>query len=126
MVGGDTAWSAIALRAAKDIIEYEVDSNSILDTVSSMQLARWKYKRAIEDGSEDNRAEHISPFADDFRVFGLGSDPDKLSTIDLEGVLYACVKGLNSKIEILDRKNISLEKEVKELRTLVDVLRPFE
>ena len=106
---GASAWGMVSLRSKKDVIEEEVDSIAILDIVDSMQLSRWKYKRDPSDQSENERAEHISPFADDFRVFGLGSDLDKLETIDLSGILYACVKGLR-------KENKSLKEEIVEIK----------
>nr|QBK92575.1 MAG: hypothetical protein LCPAC401_02130 [Pithovirus LCPAC401] len=63
-----------------------------------MQLSRWKYK------DDENEYEHISPFSDDFKEFGLGANPTKIETIDLSGVLYACIKGLSERNQKLTER----------------------
>ena len=98
MGAGDTSWSVISLKAKKDVVDNNVNFKAILDHVDEIPITRWKYK-----GQEQT---HISPFADDFRTFKLGSEAnwDKIQMLDLVGVLYACVKGLKSEIKDLNDK----------------------
>ncbi len=88
MANGDTSWSAISLKSVKDVIEENVDNDEIMDIVSKMQISRWKM-------TNGNNSEHISPFSDEFRNLGLGSDPDRIQMLDLAGVLYSCVQSLH-------------------------------
>ncbi len=64
-----------------------------------MSVTRWRYKGTTQ--------EHISPYADDFKNFGL--------IIDLIGVLYASVRDL-------DMRNKELESELKALNGQIQVL----
>ena len=91
----------------KTIITEEVDSKSILESIVNMQLSEWVYN--------DTTDHHIGPFSDDFRMFGLGADPDRIETGDLSGILYACIKGLNS-------QNEELKKEISALNLKIDTL----
>ena len=51
--------------------------------VAKMPVTRWKYKGTTQ--------EHTSPYADDFKNFGLGSEvnQDRIQMIHFVGVLYA-------------------------------------
>ena len=95
MINGDTSWTGISLRSVKDVIEEYVDNDEILEKISKMQISRWKY-------TNGNGSEHISPFSDEFRELGIGSDPDGIQMLDLAGVLYSCVQSLNSKVKELE------------------------
>lgn len=73
-----------------------IDTQEILDNVASLNIEKWKYK-GID-------AEHIGPYAEEFRdLFGVG-DGLTINMIDLFGVLIGSVKALSVKITDLEKR----------------------
>jgi hypothetical protein len=48
---------------------------------------------------------------DFYRAFGVGEDRRHIASVDADGVALAAIKGLNRKVERLQRKVASLKKE---------------
>lgn len=92
-----------------------IDPAAILEKVAALPLTQWNYK------SDPTGTEHLGPMAQDFHAaFGLnGSDDRHIATVDEGGVALAAIQGLNQKLEA---KNAALEKEVAELKALVQTL----
>ena len=72
---------------------------------------------------------HVGPMAQDFHAaFGLGGDDKHINTVDADGVALAAIQGLNQKVEKelkqKDAKIAALERELGELRQLVNTLIP--
>ncbi|MCA9562556.1 MAG: tail fiber domain-containing protein [Myxococcales bacterium] len=87
-----------------------VDSSDILARLEGLEISEWSY---IFDGSG---ARHVGPMAQDFhRVFGLGSSPTGISSIDSAGVALAA-------IQALVERNRNLESRVQELSERLDAL----
>ena len=99
-------------RDAKTAIT-DVNSDAILDRVSSLPIKNWSYK-------DDPATRHIGPMAQDFHAaFGTGPNETSLATMDVGGVAIAS-------IQALALKNRQLEAEVAELKTALDSLRTLE
>ena len=75
-----------------------VDSASILDAVTALNVDKWEYK--AEPG-----VVHIGPTAQDFKaLFGVGANDTSISTVDAIGVLLSAVKELAKKVKILTQE----------------------
>ena len=97
-----------------------------LHLVASLPISEWNYI-----GYEQR---HIGPMAQDFHAqFPLNDSDTTLNDADLHGVALAAIQGLNEKVEVrsaksedsireLAAKNAALEKEVTELKALVQSL----
>ena len=82
-----------------------VDEEDILERLTSLPMRTWRYK-----GSADTPT-HMGPVAEEFHeVFGL-SDSTQISTIDVNGVTMAAVKGLNKKLERKEQELAALQAE---------------
>ncbi len=124
---GGGSWTSLSDRNEKENLE-AVDAQSVLDKVATLPLSTWNYK------SQDAAIRHIGPMAQDFKAaFGVGESDTGITTIDADGVALAAIQGLNEKIEVrsaksedsireLAAKNAALEKEVTELKALVQSL----
>lgn len=92
-----TNWLNTSDVATKTSFE-DVDFADALDKVANMPIRAWEY-------INQRGAKHIGPTSQDFhQAFGLGSDDKSISTLDSDGVLFACVKGLLDKIKRLEEK----------------------
>jgi hypothetical protein len=105
-----------------------VDPAAVLDQVTALPILQWRFT------SESENVKHVGPMAQDFQAaFGLGAIPTAIATVDADGVALAAIQGLNQKVEVSSRKsevtlqklearNAALEKEVAELKALVQTL----
>jgi hypothetical protein len=81
-----------------------VDPKRVLHRVKAMPVRSWHYKA-------EPSVRHIGPVAQDFyRAFHVGEDNKHIATVDADGVALAAIKGLNRKVERLQRKVASLER----------------
>ncbi len=113
LAAGGGSWTSLSDRNAKENLE-TVDAQSVLDKVVALPLSTWNYK------SQDSVIRHIGPMAQDFKAtFGVGESDTGITSIDADGVALAAIQGLNQKLEA---KNAALEKEVAELKALVQTL----
>ena len=121
-----TAFNPTSDRAAKENFT-PVDSARVLEKVVSLPIAHWNFK-------QETGVQHVGPMAQDFHAaFGVGTDDRHIATVDADGVALAAIQGLNEKVEVrsqkseasirdLEAKNATLEKEVAELKALVETL----
>lgn len=72
-------------------------TKDILDRVEQLNIDKWKYK------STD--AEHIGPYAEEFKELFCVGDGQSINIIDMFGVLMGAVKELNIKIKALQEIN---------------------
>ena len=106
---GSGTWSTLSDRASKENLS-PVDSLEILSKVSGLPIATWNYI------SQGQSVRHMGPMAQDFReAFGLGVSPERIDTVDPDGVALAAIQGLHQ---------LLLEKgaEVDELQARIDRL----
>ncbi len=92
----------------------EIDAVDILEKVAELPVTTWEYKST--DG-----VMHMGPMAQDFyEIFGLGSSPTSISSIDTGGVALAAIKGLkqekDDELSQLQTETASLAAENAELR----------
>jgi hypothetical protein len=93
-----------------------VDVQTVLARVAAMPITTWNYKA-------DLAKRHLGPMAQDFYgAFGIGQDDKTITFLDEGGVALAAIQGLNQKLEDKDAKIQALEKEVSELKALVEAL----
>jgi hypothetical protein len=88
----------------------------VLAKVVSLPITTWNYKAEAD-------ARHIGPMAQDFySAFGVGPDDKHIAFLDEGGVAFAAIQGLNQKLEQRDAKLDALQKDVRELKALVEAL----
>ena len=84
-------------KVNKQLIEHD----KTLEAVDSLRVERWQYK----DG---DGAEHIGPYAEEFRkLFNVG-DGTHIGVIDAIGVCLSAIKGLNNKIHAMEVANVRI------------------
>lgn len=101
-----------------------IDEIDILDKVADLDILQWRYK------NEAASVAHIGPMAEEFmQVFGMG-DGKTLNMIDTTGIAFAAIQGLREEVRVRDDKIAALEaqnngvqKEIAELRQLIEELR---
>jgi hypothetical protein len=104
LASGGGSWSSLSDRASKRAIK-PVSGRGVLRQLSSVPVSTWSYR------SQKGSIRHIGPMAQDFyRAFGVGEDNKHIASIDADGVALAAIKGLNRKVERLQRKVASLKR----------------
>jgi uncharacterized protein YceH (UPF0502 family) len=92
-----------------------LDRQGVLESLSQLDVSEWSYK--------GQGARHVGPTAEDFHaLFGLGHDTTSLAPRDLAGVTLVALQGLHEVVEKRDARIEQLEREVAELRALVESL----
>ena len=110
--GGGRGRSDVELKANFAVI----DPYQVLQRVVDMPITTWNFK-------DDPQTRHLGPMAQDFHhAFGLGEDDKTITFLDEGGVALAAIQGLNAKLEEKDAQLRALEKEVAELKALVQEL----
>ncbi len=110
---GGGSWSSVSDRAAKENF-VAVDTRDILQRLLRVPVSEWNYR------SQDASIRHVGPVAEDFRAaFGVGESERMISTVDAQGVAFAAIQGLNTKLE--DRL-AEKDREIAELKRAVEVL----
>ncbi|KAA3634714.1 MAG: hypothetical protein DWP97_06495 [Calditrichaeota bacterium] len=113
---GSGTWASISDSTLKRNIR-EVNYYEVLDKLSELKISQWSYL------AQDADIEHIGPMAQDFyRLFGLGDDNKHISTLDPDGVALAAIKALHEKNNELSDQNEKLEREIQEVKTLLQEL----
>ncbi|MET4807479.1 tail fiber domain-containing protein [Limibacillus sp. MBR-115] len=91
-----------------------VDSADILQRITAMDIKRWRYLEGQGDGGR-----HIGPMAEDFNAaFGQGGNPQMISRVDADGVLFAAVQALAAKAGRI----AELESQIREQNARLDRL----
>ncbi|MBD8525672.1 tail fiber domain-containing protein [Pseudomarimonas arenosa] len=102
--GGGT-WTNASSREFKTAFS-SIDPELILERLLGLPLSSWAYKDSVE-------GRHLGPVAEEFAAaFSLGSDPQRISTVDADGVSMAAIQGLNTRLE---RQNAALLKRIETL-----------
>ena len=82
-----------------------VDTKAVLEQLVALPITTWHFR------SEEPKATHIGPVAEDFQaIFGMG-DGRHLSTVDTSGVAFAAIQGLQRSQE---ERNQALEQQLRE------------
>ncbi len=132
---GGGAWASISDRKMKENIT-EISNKTILDKIMSVPVTEWTYlsqkvdsmnKYAPEGIHYDKAPVHIGPMAQDFsEIFGYGEFKDKITTSDIDGVMFSGIQALAEENKQLKAKIEKLEAvatEIEELKKLVNDLK---
>jgi Chaperone of endosialidase len=104
---GGAGWSCTSDRNAKENFR-AVDAEVILESLVQMPVTTWNMR------GDQKRTPHIGPVAQDFRAaFGMGEGDTTINTADAQGVAFAAIKGLNSKLEA---ENARLRNELGDIQ----------
>lgn len=100
---GGGAWASVSDSTKKENI-LPVDEIDILNKLKSIEVSEWNYK------TQDSSIRHIGPMAQDFyALFGYGESDTTITTIDIDGVNMAALKGLIHKAELLEEKTLAFK-----------------
>jgi hypothetical protein len=99
----------------------EIKPASVLEKLVSLPISQWMYQ------SDDSGDRHIGPMAQDFQqAFSLSADDTHISVVDLCGISFAAIQGLNQKLEhqlALSRtENTELKERLSRLEEVVKSL----
>jgi len=92
-----------SLKSKTDISE--VNYSAILELLTSLPISNWRY---IND---EGKAKHIGPISEEFYAhFGIGTDEQHISPLDVSGVALASIKALlvelrKSQLELKELKD---------------------
>ncbi len=114
-------WTNASSRLKKDDFT-DLNAPDLLQQLKNLRIQKWKYK-----GTEEY---HIGPVAEDFyKLFGLGTDDQGISTVDPSGIALAAIQQQqrmieeqNSKIEQLSNDKNELMELIGKLQKRVDAL----
>ena len=99
-------WQNSCSATLKDLHQLTA-GNDILNKINRLPVYNWSYKVAPE-------TVHLGPTAEDFyEIFGVGSDPTKLSAVDLAGASMAAIKALYELILTQTEEINSLKNKIK-------------
>ncbi|EKX41203.1 hypothetical protein GUITHDRAFT_142133 [Guillardia theta CCMP2712] len=103
-----SSWSVLSDRNSKEDIQ-QVNPRLVLQKlVKEVPISTWSYQ------GDDVR--HMGPMAQDFfMAFGLGEDPTRISSVDIDGVALASLHGLNA-IQEEVKENVKEARRAIELR----------
>lgn len=113
IAAGGSSWSVISDARMKANFR-DLDGDDVLARIARMRIAEWNYT------TQDAAIRHAGPTAQDFwTAFGLGEDPLRINTIDMDGITLRAVQALEAR----DRREIeALQARIAELERLVAAL----
>ncbi len=110
---GSGAWASVSDQALKENVE-AIDPVAVLDALVSIPVSTWNYI------TQDDSIRHMGVMAQDFyAAFGIGEDDRHITTIDADGVAFAAIQGLNTKLET---ENAALRARVDDLEARLAAL----
>ena len=113
---GSNGFSPMSDRNVKENFK-PVDPRVVLEKVSRLPVTEWNLI------SQPASIRHIGPMAQDFQAaFGVGEDDRHISTTDADGVALAAIQGLNEVLKEKEARIEKLEKDVADLKAMVDSL----
>lgn len=105
------AWQTMSDRNSKENFK-TIDFQNVLRKLEILPVTQWNYKTSAPS------VIHWGPMAQDFKYyFGLGTHADslKITTLEMDGVLMAGVKGLIERTKSTNEKIQSLEHTIEAL-----------
>ena len=89
-----------------------IDRRAILDALERLPISTWHYR------SEEPKARHIGPMAQDFiATFNVGSSDKAILQVDADGVALAAIQALHEELKELRQRNAALGREIEGMRT---------
>jgi hypothetical protein len=114
---GGSQWLGLSDVNAKHLFR-DFEGEDVLRKLARMPVREWSYI------AQDASIRHVGPTAQDFRAaFGLGEDPQRIGSMDADGVALAAVKALEARTRELQGENDALKAAFDELRQEVRELR---
>jgi hypothetical protein len=110
LTNGASSWASACSKGLKNVVDSSVDHEKNIEHLDSIAIDRWAYK------ADETATENMGPYAEDIlEKFNLGSGKE-LTTLQMDGVLFSCLKGMYT-------KHKKLEDLVNQLQTkLNDIL----
>jgi hypothetical protein len=91
-----------------------IDRKAILGALERLPISTWSYR------SEESKARHIGPMAQDFiATFNVGSSDKTILQVDADGVALAAIQALYEEIKDLEKRNAALARELEAVRAQV-------
>ena len=104
VIGGFATLGGAAIGAASysqwKTDKTPIDPDKVLAGVKALQVDRWKYIPELDESG----AEHIGPYAEDFKEAFQVGDGRHIHMVDAIGVLVASVQALTAKVEQLEKE----------------------
>jgi len=112
---GGGAWAGTSDRNKKENFE-AVDCEKILKKIAKLNITSWNYK------SQDRSIRHIGPMAQEFySAFKMGENKLFISTTDMDGIIVAGIKGVNTRLN-----NLKTINEIDEIKNKVEEINNFD
>ena len=124
LAAGASAWSTLSDRNRKKQFA-PVDNETVLEKLDSVAVTSWRY-----EWENESTVKHIGPTAQDFKhAFYPGRDDKSITTLEVDGVALAAIKGLKARddqksgrINELEQENENLKQTLNELLRRVQAL----
>lgn len=124
LAAGATSWTTLSDRNRKKQFA-PVDGEAVLLKLEGVPVTAWRY-----DWEEESSVKHIGPVAQDFKqAFYPGRDDKSITTLEMDGVALAAIKGLkvrddqkNQRISELENENTKLKETLEGLLKRVQAL----
>jgi hypothetical protein len=124
LAAGAGAWATLSDSTKKENFT-PLDYEEVLLLIDGLPVYYWNYK------SQSDSIVHLGPMAQDyFAAFGLGESDTTITTTDLDGVVMAGIKALNSRLNTIDQRldevdagpTGSIEDKYEEMNARVDAI----
>ena len=106
---GGSSWTSASSRLLKTPVNINVDHTTNIELLHSMPIDRWYYN------ADESKREYLGPYAEDIHEKFHLSDGNGISTLDNDGVLYSCLKGMYV-------KHLELQETVQEQQEIINRL----
>jgi hypothetical protein len=106
LVNNAIAWASASSRLIKTPVDSNVDHVTNIELLHSIPIDRWYYT------ADESKREYLGPYAEDIHEKFHLSDGKRISTIDNDGILYSCLKGMYI-------KHLKLEETVREQQRMI-------
>jgi hypothetical protein len=96
---GSGSWSIISDKNKKENFS-DLNYESVLCSIDKLKIKTWNYS------SQNNGVRHIGPMAQDFyELFHVGESNVAISSVDMDGVILAGIKGISNRLITLQNIN---------------------
>lgn len=110
-----SSWAFVSDRNAKKNFE-ALDYKEVLEKLDKVPVTAWHYKADADDSTKN-----VGPIAQDFKqTFYPGRDDKSITTLELDGVELAAIKGLREVVKEKDQEIQDLKKQMKEMKELLE------
>jgi len=112
-----SSWAFVSDRNAKKNFE-DLDYKEVLEKLDKVPVTAWHYKAEANDSTKN-----MGPVAQEFKqTFYPGRDDKSITTLELDGVELAAIKGLREVVKEKDREIQDLKRQMIEVKALLEKL----